>query len=206
MAGTARKAARDRTRRRIIDAAVDVFAERGFFGARVSAIAEAAAVAEGTLYVHFKSKDDILVAVFREKMAELLTQLSNLVALHDDPETKLMRYVAEHLELVANQPKLMHVMTIELRQSGSFMRQHGLHGPFARYLAKIAGVIEDGQRSGAFRTDVKPLAMTRLMFGALDQIALAWFLTPKPVPGRFERAAQATELGEFFLRGLRAER
>jgi len=198
--------ARERTRRKIIDAAVEVFADRGFVGARVSAIAKTAEVAEGTLYVHFKSKEDILVAVFREKMAVLLKELTELVALHDDPETKIRRYIEEHLELVANQPTLMHVMTVELRQSSRFMRQHGLHGPFGRYLAKIAGVIEEGQRRGAFRDDINPLAMSRLMFGALDQIALTWFLTPKPVPNEEARAEQATELGEFFLRGLRTER
>ena len=74
MVTSARKASREDKRRRIIDAAVEVFAEKGFWNARVSEIAEEAHVADGTIYLYFKSKDDILISLFREKMAHARTR------------------------------------------------------------------------------------------------------------------------------------
>ncbi len=95
---------REDKRKRIIDAAVDVFADKGFFQAKVSEIAEAAGVADGTIYLYFKSKDDLLISLFREKMNEILQRFS---AIRDEgsPEQQLRRYIAEHLAFVAEKPK-----------------------------------------------------------------------------------------------------
>src|SRR5687767_13235005 len=105
---------REDKRRRIIDAAVEVFAEKGFFGARVSEIAERAGVADGTIYLYFKSKDDILISLFEEKMAEILERFVAMLAEVTDTEEKMRRYIIEHLKIVSEQPKLMQVLTVEL--------------------------------------------------------------------------------------------
>ncbi|MFO0722229.1 MAG: TetR/AcrR family transcriptional regulator C-terminal domain-containing protein [Myxococcota bacterium] len=189
------------TRRRIVDASIEVFAERGLYASRISDIARAADVAEGTIYLYFKSKDDILVSVFREKMAEILARFQKMIAEIDDPEEQLRRYVTGHLALVAEQPKLMQVLTVELRQSTRFMKEQRPQG-FARYLAVLASIISEGQRRGHFRRELKPALVGRAIFGAIDEIALAWVLGGGADALAEAHAGIAHELAELILRGL----
>lgn len=197
------KTDKSETRRRIIDAAVLVFAERGLYAARISDIARAAEVAEGTIYLYFKSKDDILISTFREKMAEILARFQALITEIEDPEEQLRRYVTGHLALVAEQPKLMQVLTVELRQSTRFMKEQRPQG-FARYLAVLASIVADGQRRGVFRRELKPALVGRAIFGAIDEIALAWVLGGGAEGLAAVHSEVSRELAELLLRGLRA--
>jgi TetR/AcrR family transcriptional regulator, fatty acid metabolism regulator protein len=211
-----RKGSREDKRRRIVDAAVHVFAEKGFFGARVAEIAEAAGVADGTIYLYFKSKDDILISLFEEKMAEIIKRLQEILSGLDDPEVKMRRYIVEHLKLVAEQPHLMQVLTVELRQSARFIKEYSPKA-FARYLAVIGNILEEGQRKGIFRRDLEPSIFRRALFGAIDEISLEWVLrgpSPPPEPGKpapprvisdRDPVAVGEQIGEFILRGLRAD-
>ena len=145
---TARKLSREDKRRRIIDAAVHVFAKKGFFGARVSEIAESAGVADGTIYLYFKSKDDILISLFEEKMQGIIERLREALEEHaGDPEAKIRRYIVGHLRLVAEQPDLMQVLTVELRQSARFIKEYHPKG-FRMYLEVLQGILEEGQTQG----------------------------------------------------------
>ena len=101
MPSAVRRAAQIEKRRRIFDAAVEVFADKGFESARMADIASAAGVAEGTIYLYFKSKDDLLRSLFREKMAEVLRRFHAMLAAPDAPEDKLRRYVEERTAMVA---------------------------------------------------------------------------------------------------------
>lgn len=194
-----RKTNREDKRRRIIDAAVEVFADKGFFGARVSEIAEAAGVADGTIYLYFKSKDEILISLFKDKMTEINHRFQEVLSQTDDVENKLRRYISGHLSLVAEQPKLMQVLTVELRQSARFMKEYSPQA-FGRYLALLASIIEQGQRRGVFRREMSSALLSRAIFGMVDEIALSWVLgAPQD-----QRADVAAELGELILRGLRA--
>jgi TetR/AcrR family fatty acid metabolism transcriptional regulator len=198
---SARRVSREDKRRRIIDAAVEVFAEKGFFGARVSEIADAAGVADGTIYLYFKSKDDILISLFEEKMGEILARFVHELKELDDPEEKMRRYIVEHLKLVAEQPKLMQVLTVELRQSARFMKEYSPQA-FARYLALVGSILEDGQKKGTFRKNLDPAVFRRALFGALDEISLEWVLrrdaSTMPNP-----TAVGEQMSDFILRGLR---
>lgn len=198
---------REDKRRRIIDAAVQVFAAKGFFGARVSEIAEAAGVADGTIYLYFKSKDDVLISLFEEKMQSIIERLSVMLDEHDgDPEAKVRRYIVEHLKLVADQPRLMQVLTIELRQSARFIKEYHPKG-FRSYLELLQGIVEDGQRQGVFRRDLDPLVFRRALFGALDEISLEWILKQiergDDQPSRDPHEV-AQQFSDFIIRGLRA--
>jgi TetR/AcrR family fatty acid metabolism transcriptional regulator len=198
---SARRVSREDKRRRIIDAAVEVFAEKGFFYARVSEIADAAGVADGTIYLYFKSKDDILIAIFEEKMAEILARFVTMLQEVDDPAEKIRRYIIEHLKLVAEQPKLMQVLTVELRQSARFMKEYSPHS-FAKYLALVGSILDEGQKKGIFRKSFDPAVFRRALFGAIDELSLAWVLrrdgTAAPNPDYV-----GEQISDFILRGLR---
>jgi TetR/AcrR family fatty acid metabolism transcriptional regulator len=193
---------REDRRQAIIDAAVVVFARKGFFGAKVSEIAEAAGVADGTIYLYFKSKDELLISLFEEKMQVIIDDLLDLLSEVSDPEEKIRRSVVAHLELVASQPQLMQVLTIELRQSARFIKEYSPKG-FGRYLGILGAILEEGQTSGVFRRELHPGVFRRALFGAIDEISLEWILRSReqPLP---DPKVIGREIADFILRGLRA--
>src|SRR5437867_2347128 len=100
----------------IIDAAVRVFARKGYFNSRVSDIAREAGIAAGTIYLYFKTKEDILVTVFREKMAEFVSALWRAIAEEPDAVAKVRRLISLHFEILEQQPEMAGVVQVELRQ------------------------------------------------------------------------------------------
>ena len=176
-------------RERILDAAVHVFAEKGFYGAKVSEIAREAGVADGTIYLYFKSKDDLLISLFEDRMAQINGALREKLAQEPNALAKLRRFIEMHLDLVETRRELVEVLTVELRQSSKFMREYK-NPKFGEFLKILAAVIDEGQRSGELRTGVSPTLAARAIFGALDELTLARAL------GRGERipTAQVADL------------
>lgn len=195
---------REDRRAAIIEAAIEVFARKGFFGAKVSEIAETAGVADGTIYLYFKSKDEILISLFEEKMEAIITDLEGMLAEIEDPRDKLRRYVVAHLELVASKPTLMQVLTIELRQSARFIKEYHPKG-FGRYLGVLGAILEEGQRAGLFRGELHPGVFRRALFGAIDELSLEWILRARetgrdrPLP---DPQLIGVDIADFILRGL----
>jgi TetR/AcrR family fatty acid metabolism transcriptional regulator len=173
-------------RERILDAAEKVFAERGFFAAKVADVAREAGVADGTIYLYFKNKDDLLVSLFEARMEVVNRTLAEAVAGAATPRAQLTAFVRAYLALVADQPTAAEVLTIELRQSTKFMREYHAHG-FGELLRLLAGVIARGQQVGELSTAVPPAHAARMIFGLLDELALAWLLG-RGRPATSERA------------------
>ncbi len=185
-------------RERILRAAVKVFAKSGFHATRVSDVAKAAGVADGTIYLYFRSKDDILISLFEDRVEKLLTFMATELPKLPTASAKLRRIVELELGLLEGERDLAHVITVTLRQSTTLMREFA-QPRFAAYLDTIARVIADGQASGEFRGDTSPHLVARATFGALDGIALTWAL------GKAERGAltrAATGVADLLLRGL----
>ena len=170
-------------RERILDAAEKVFADRGFFAAKVADVAREAGVADGTIYLYFKSKDDLLVSLFEARMEVVNRVLAEAVATATQPRAQLTAFVHAYLDLIAAQPTAAEVLTIELRQSTKFMREYHAHG-FGELLRLLAGVIARGQACGELATTVPATHAARMIFGVLDELALAWLLGRGARPGR----------------------
>src|SRR2546421_9467693 len=81
----------------ILRAATDVFADRGFFNAQVADVARAAGIAAGTVYLYFRSKDDLLVSIFERTMRDGLAEGRTAVAAVRDPVERLRRFARLHL-------------------------------------------------------------------------------------------------------------
>ncbi len=189
-------------RERILRAAIKVFARKGFYATRVSEIAKAAGVADGTIYLYFKNKDDVLVSIFEDRITKLIGFLRAEIAKASDVEEKVRIVVEVQLGLLEEQRDLAEVVTVNLRQSSRLLKQYA--APlFSEYLDLIAGVIADGQRDGALRDDVSPRVVARALWGALDGLALTWALGgPKAgKPETLRRAA--SQIASVFLAGLR---
>jgi TetR/AcrR family fatty acid metabolism transcriptional regulator len=183
-------------RRRILDAAVRVFARKGYFSARVSDIAKKAGVADGTIYLYFRSKEDLLGRLFDEVMSEHLVLAREAVrALPSAPER--LRAIAErHLSVLGENRELAAVFQVELRQSTRFMERFTASW-LRDYFALLDEVIEAGQRDGSLRADVSRTLGAKMLFGALDETVTSWLLSEK----RYPLKEQAAPVVDLFLRG-----
>lgn len=185
-------------RDRILNAAVKVFARSGFHATRVSEVAKAAGVADGTIYLYFKSKDEILVSLFEDRVGKLLSFMREELPKKPDAPSRLRAVIDMQLGLLEGERDLAEVITVILRQSTRLMKEFAAPH-FLAYIDAIATIISEGQVSGAFRLDVSPHIAARAIFGALDGITLTWAL------GRAEQGAlgrAAGQLADVFLRGL----
>src|SRR2546423_664929 len=184
-------------RARILDAAIKVFAERGFHSATVAEIARAAGVADGTIYLYFKGKDDLLLRLFDEKMTGLVAEVKAALAQERSAAEKLKRFIQLHLALVERNPDLAAVLIVELRQSAQFLKAADRQ-KLAAYVDLIAEVVRAGQESGELDRNISPATVKRAIFGALDELALGWLLGGR----RAALKKTAAEVAEWLVRGL----
>ncbi|WP_028584491.1 TetR/AcrR family transcriptional regulator [Desulfogranum mediterraneum] len=159
--------------RKIIRAATKVFAKKGFFNARISDIAKEAKVADGTIYLYFKNKFDILISVFEQEIGKLIGQITLLLNKEDDPKVKLEIFITKHLEEMKKNRNLAEVIHIELRQTNKLIREYRKNN-FSQYLNILSSIIIEGQEKKVFRNDIVPDLAKQIIFGSLDEISRIW--------------------------------
>jgi len=183
---------------RILDAAVAVFAEKGFFVSRISDIAERANVADGTVYLYFKNKDEILASAintaFDGFMSIARTELEKLPT----PSERLRRLAYLHLEALGSNRKLAVVFQMELRQSTRFLSEFS-HEHLVEYFNLVRQAISDGKAQGEFRADLPEKIAANCFFGAIDEMVTSWVLSEKDYP----LAHAANPLVDILLIGMR---
>jgi TetR/AcrR family transcriptional regulator, fatty acid metabolism regulator protein len=184
---------------RILDAAVAVFAEKGFFTARISDIADRASVADGTVYLYFKNKEEILTmainTAFDAFMRHARTELEKLA----DPAERLRRLAFLHLDALGSNRNLAVVFQMELRQSTRFLSEFS-HHHMVEYLALAGAAISDGQASGIFRPEMPAKVAANCFFGALDEMVTSWVLNEH----EYRLANVSDTVVDIFLNGMRA--
>src|ERR687895_1526090 len=137
----------------LLRAAIDTFAARGFFHAQVADVARAAGVAAGTVYLYFRSKDDLLVSIFERTMREAFAEARSASADVRDPAERLRLFARLHLARMGRDRSLAIVFQVELRQSVKFMERFS-STLLRDYLGQIRAAIADGQTAGVFRADL----------------------------------------------------
>jgi TetR/AcrR family fatty acid metabolism transcriptional regulator len=183
-------------RKRILEAASRVFARRGYFTARVADIAKRAGVADGTIYLYFRNKEDILVSLFEEVMSEHIAEGRREVATLTDAAERLQAIAAHHLRLLGQNEDLAVVFQVELRQSTKFLERF-TGSWFGDYLDLLTGVIEQGQREGVLRADLPARLAAKAFYGMLDEMVTSWILGRKD----YDLGQLATPLVDLFLHG-----
>ena len=162
--------------RAILRAAAKVFAQSGYFNAKVADVAREAGVADGTVYLYFKNKDDLLGSIFSTAMEEFLSRARAELTEIFDPRERLRRFAHLHLALLEQERDMAVVFQVELRHSTKFMEQFSTTY-LADYFKFIREIVEDGQRRGLFRAQLNPQVVTKVLFGALDEMATNWILS-----------------------------
>ena len=183
---------------RIIAAATTVFAKKGFYQSKISEIAREAQVADGTVYIYFENKDDILICLFEEQMQMVLDNMRGHLAGIDDPVKKLEKFAMTHLGLIEGNPDVAEIIQVELRQSGKFMKEYR-NEKFLQYLDIIEDIIKDGQEKGIFKKEIIPVVAKRAFFGALDEVSRYWVLSSRK---QYDIRITAKQISSYFLSGI----
>jgi TetR/AcrR family transcriptional regulator, fatty acid metabolism regulator protein len=183
----------------IIEAAVRVFARKGYFNSRVSDIAREAGIAAGTIYLYFRTKEDILITLFREKMSVFVSSMRRAIADEPNAVAKVRRLVHLHFEMLEGDPDLAEVVQVELRQGQKFFRGASSQ-EIAAYFALIGSVLEEGVGQGHFKSDLPVKVATKMLFGAMDQMATSWVLGKRG----YRLVDTAPAVADLFLQGVAA--
>jgi TetR/AcrR family fatty acid metabolism transcriptional regulator len=188
-------------REAILRAATKVFATNGYFNSKVADVARVAGVADGTVYLYFKSKEEILRSIFERSVGEAIEAARAEVATLDDAREKLRRIARLHLERLGADRDLAVVFQVELRGSTKFMEEFSAAG-LAEYLRLIRETLEEGQRAGLFRPELNAKVVAKILFGALDEMATNWILSPRA----YKLAPLADQVLDIFLNGVSSRR
>ena len=184
---------------KIITSATKVFAKKGFFNARISDIAKEAKVADGTIYLYFNNKFDILISVLEEEIGKIIEQIEKAIEQETDPEKMLNIFIEKHLSAMKQNKNLAEVIHIELRQSDRLVKEYR-NTSFKQYIDMISKIIKKGQELGIYRTDILPDIAKRAFFGALDEVSRIW-TTPGNVQYSVEQTSE--QIIALFLTGMR---
>jgi TetR/AcrR family fatty acid metabolism transcriptional regulator len=188
-------------RQLILDAATKVFAERGFFASQVADIARRAGIAAGTVYLYFRSKDEVLTSLFDRTMLVAIEDGKRALETIADPAERLRGIARLHLERLGRDRDLAVVFQVELRQSTKFMAR--LSATRLRtYLGFIRDTIAEGQATGVFRAGVPPTLAAKMFFGALDEMATNWILSDR----QYDLVSDADGVVDIFLHGVTSPR
>ncbi|MFZ3576363.1 TetR/AcrR family transcriptional regulator [Virgibacillus sp. DJP39] len=181
----------------IIDAAVKVIAENGYHASQVSKIAKKAGVADGTIYLYFKNKEDILVKLFEVKMGQFVDQIAHSINKEQNVSDKLLTLIKMHFLQLANDHHLAIVTQLELRQSNTELRMK-INKVLKPYLAEIDNIIQEGIIKKDFRGDLNLPLVRQMIFGTLDEVVTNWVMNEQ----RYDLLSQAPDVHELIINGL----
>jgi TetR/AcrR family transcriptional regulator, fatty acid metabolism regulator protein len=196
-----RSTAVEEKRRQILDAAVRVFAQKGFHTSRVGDIAEEAGVAHGLLYHYFNSKDELLETVFHENWSVLIERIA-AVEESDEPAPQQLRHVtAILLRTWLHAPDVVRIVVREFGRSPEVAQRLG---ELAKPIEAIERLIARGIERGELRPDLDPQLAATVFYGPIDELLTAWVLGRLP-GGEADVAAAEKTLLDVVLVGLAAE-
>jgi len=182
----------------IIDAAIKVFANKGFYNSKVADVAREAGIADGTIYNYFKNKDDLLISLFELKVEELLDKFKNALIPFKTAKEKLCGFISLYFELMEEQQDLAEVLQVELRQSSKFIKDYHPQ-KFFDFLNIIGDIIKEGQQNGEFDSAL-PVNTTKLaIFGSIDELARQWILS---FENKFDLKQTADRVASIFIKGM----
>lgn len=185
--------------RQIIDAAVVVIAENGYHQAQVSKIAKQAGVADGTIYLYFKSKEEILIQVFKEKMSVFVTNLKDILLENNSATDKLYKMVENHFNVLYSDKMLAIVTQLELRQSNKEIRIR-INEVLKEYLSLLDEILIEGMRNGEFDEGMDLRLARQMVFGTIDETITTWVMNDQ----KYNLLELAPKVYKLLLNGMRA--
>lgn len=182
---------------RILEAAVKVFAEQGFYQSTISQIAREAGVADGTIYLYFKNKDDILVQFFTYKTKLVFDRFREEVDKADNCYDKLRNLIRRHLEEFQNDRNMAVLYQAETHQNSRLVEEQ-IKEMSKLYLDIVSEIVEQGQEEGRIRKDIYVSLVKRFIIGGVDEVINTWLHSG----GKYDLVSMADPLVDLFIRGI----
>ena len=183
----------------IVDAAVIAIAENGYHQAQVSKIAKQAGVADGTIYLYFKNKEDILISVFQEKMGIFVENLQAIIKSGETASDKLCKMIENHFHVLSSDRHLATVTQLELRQSNKEIRLK-INSILKGYLILLDQILIEGMLNGEFNQTMDVRIARQMVFGTIDEITTTWVMNEN----RYDLLEQAPKVKQLLLNALKA--
>ncbi|WML54252.1 TetR/AcrR family transcriptional regulator [Neobacillus sp. PS3-12] len=180
----------------IIDAAVVVIAENGYHQAQVSKIAKQAGVADGTIYLYFKNKEDILISLFREKMGDFVEKNENIIAGKTTATEKLLSLIESQFSMLSGDHHLAIVTQLELRQTNKELRMK-INEILKGYLQVIDNIVLEGIEKGEFSKELDVRLARQMIFGTIDEMATSWVMNEE----KYDLTALAGQIHHLIIKG-----
>jgi len=198
-----RSSSAERAARRasILQAAVEVFAAQGFVNARTREIARRAGIGEGTIYLYFEGKDDLLLTAFREKVSEFCEAVHHLLSEPGTFDERLRRFIWMQFAGIEADPELATVLLLESRQSTRFYGEP-VREVLREYASAVDRLLESGVAEGRVRTDLEIPLVRRMLIGSLEEIELDWLVGQRGRP----LTTSAPDVAKVFLEGIQVGR
>ncbi|KGR76838.1 TetR/AcrR family transcriptional regulator [Ureibacillus sinduriensis] len=184
--------------KQIIDAAVIAIAENGYHQAQISKIAKQAGVADGTIYLYFKNKEDILISVFQEKMGVFVESLQEIISNGESSSDKLSKMIDNHFNVLANDRHLATVTQLELRQSNKEIRLK-INSILKEYLKLLDEILIEGMFKGEFNSAMDVRIARQMVFGTIDETITSWVMNEF----RYDLMETAPKVRHILLNGLK---
>lgn len=181
----------------IIDAAVEVIAENGYHQSQVSKIAKQAGVADGTIYLYFKNKEDILISLFKEKMGQFIERMEEDIKEKTTAKEKLALVISKHFSLLADDHNLAIVTQLELRQSNLELRQK-INEILKGYLNILDSILMEGIQSGELKEGLDVRLARQMIFGTIDETVTTWVMNDQ----KYDLAALSDSVLELLVSGI----
>ena len=182
---------------RILEAAVKVFAEQGFYQSTISQIAREAGVADGTIYLYFKNKDDILVQFFTYKTKLVFDRFREEVDKADNCFDKLRNLIRRHLEEFQNDRNMAVLYQAETHQNSRLVEEQ-IKEMSKLYLDIVSEIVEQGQEEGGIRKDIYVGLVKRFILGGVDEVINTWLHSG----GKYDLVSMADPLVDLFISGI----
>ncbi|MEW6721017.1 MAG: TetR/AcrR family transcriptional regulator, partial [Thermodesulfobacteriota bacterium] len=165
-------------------------------------IARASGVADGTIYLYFQNKDDLLISLFEEKMDEIVSGVKTRIQAGENALEKLKIFIENHMTLLESEGGLIEVIQVELRQSSKFLKDY-TPVKFFEYLDVLSGIIEEGVAAGLFRADMNVGVARRVVFGAMDELSRTYILSKRQ---KFQPSVTSAEVFRILSEGMLVQR
>lgn len=184
----------------ILSAATKVFAKKGFFNARISDIAKEAKIADGTIYLYFNNKHDILISIFEKELGAIHNKTQEMIEKENNAEIMLRLFISNYLRAMKKNKFFARVLQLELRQTDKQITEYR-NNQFAAYINMLSSIIVLGQEQDLFRSDLNPDIIKRTIYGALEETSRVWNIS---LESHYSLEDTLQQLVHLILSGLRA--
>ncbi len=184
-------------RKNILESATRVFAKKGFSDTKIQDIANECGVAHGTIYLYFKSKDDLFMSIFQENLAELIAYIGSEIQKETSSKGKFKRMISLQLEIIESNPDLTKLILIEFPGTGKFLN-NGNIDVLSNYIDLIGDLLDEGIKEGTFSTGIRTEIAATMIYAAMQGVATRWLLDGMS----YSLKEIEEQIANFLLKGL----